>query len=65
METLTARIQYLNDTDPFGCASLYPEPSRPPTYAFNVHIPLIEQIASVHRILGAPHHVSLHILLAF
>jgi hypothetical protein len=58
METFSCRIQYLNDTDPFTCTSLYPEPSRPPSYSFNIHLPLINQIASVHRILGAPHSVS-------
>lgn len=49
-ETFTVRIQYLKDTDPFECASLYPEPSRPPTYAFNIHVPLVNQISSVHRV---------------
>ena len=54
---LTCRVQYLDDTDPFS-SSNFPEPSRPPSYTFNVGLPLCEQLAGVHRLLKAPHKVS-------
>ncbi|KAH9361539.1 hypothetical protein HPB48_001359 [Haemaphysalis longicornis] len=52
-------VQYLNDIDPFSASTNFPEPSRPPTYVFNVNIPLINQIAGVHRLLKAPHKIFL------
>ncbi|CAG2163904.1 unnamed protein product [Oppiella nova] len=58
MTTLTCKVQYLNDTDPFGACTQFPEPSRPPLYTFNVNIPLINQIATIHRLLKAPHRTS-------
>jgi hypothetical protein len=58
MTTLTCKVQYLNDIDPFGACTQFPEPSRPPLYTFNVNIPLINQIAAIHRLLKAPHRVS-------
>uniref|UniRef100_A0A131XYN9 Putative rac1 gtpase effector fhos n=1 Tax=Ixodes ricinus TaxID=34613 RepID=A0A131XYN9_IXORI len=58
MATLTCRVQYLNDIDPFSASTNFPEPSRPPTYVFNVNIPLINQIAGVHRLLKAPHKLD-------
>ena len=54
---LTCRVQYLDDTDPFS-PSNFPEPTRPPSYTFNVHLPLCEQLAGVHRLLKAPHKVK-------
>lgn len=54
---LTSRVQYLDDTDPFS-SSNFPEPTRSPSYKFNAHIPLCEQISGVHRLLKAPHKVS-------
>uniref|UniRef100_A0A0E9RAX0 FHOD1 N-terminal GTPase-binding domain-containing protein n=1 Tax=Anguilla anguilla TaxID=7936 RepID=A0A0E9RAX0_ANGAN len=35
----------------------FPEPTRPPLYTFREDIPLINQIAGVHRQLKAPHKV--------
>lgn len=56
--TLTCKVQYLNDVDPFGACTKFPEPTRPLLFTFNVNIPLINQIAAVHRLLQAPHKVS-------
>ncbi|XP_062845769.1 FH1/FH2 domain-containing protein 1 isoform X2 [Trichomycterus rosablanca] len=53
MTMLTCRVQFLEDTDPFVCTN-FPEPRRPPQYDFNEHLPLIEQIAGVHKLLQAP-----------
>lgn len=57
-DTFTCRVQYLNDLDAFSLTTLFPEPSRPPLFQFNVNIPLINQLPSVHRLLNAPHRVS-------
>lgn len=56
--SLTCRVQYLNDVDPFAYASSYPEPPRPPVHTFSATLPLINQLAAVHRLLRAPHRVS-------
>uniref|UniRef100_A0A4W4HA05 Formin homology 2 domain containing 1 n=1 Tax=Electrophorus electricus TaxID=8005 RepID=A0A4W4HA05_ELEEL len=53
MATVTCRVQYLEDTDPFLCTN-FPEPRRPPQHEFNEHLPLSEQIAGVHKLLQAP-----------
>ncbi|KAH9409610.1 Formin Homology 2 Domain [Tyrophagus putrescentiae] len=58
MSSLTCKVQYLNDVDPFSTTTKFPEPARAPTFTFNVNIPLINQIAAVHRLLKAPHRVS-------
>lgn len=58
MATLTCRVQYLNDIDPFSASTNFPEPARPPLYTFNVNIPLLNQIAGVHRLLRAPHKLD-------
>jgi FH1/FH2 domain-containing protein 3 len=58
MEGAAFRVQYLNDTDPFEYVSTFPEPPRPPIHTFNVNVPLINQLAAVHRLLAAPHRVS-------
>ncbi|KAG7203489.1 hypothetical protein KM043_013549 [Ampulex compressa] len=55
--SLTCRVQYLNDVDPFAYASSYPEPPRPPVHTFSATLPLINQLAAVHRLLRAPHRV--------
>uniref|UniRef100_A0A665VCJ2 Formin homology 2 domain containing 3b n=1 Tax=Echeneis naucrates TaxID=173247 RepID=A0A665VCJ2_ECHNA len=47
-------VQFLDDTDPFNSTN-FPEPTRPPLYTFREDIPLINQIAGVHRLLRAPH----------
>ncbi|XP_043973504.1 FH1/FH2 domain-containing protein 3 isoform X6 [Gambusia affinis] len=54
MATLTCRVQFLDDTDPFNSTN-FPEPTRPPLYTFREDIPLINQIAGVHRLVKAPH----------
>ena len=56
---LTCRVQYLDDTDPFQSTN-FPEPTRPPSYTFNVDKPLCEQLAGIHRLLKAPHKVSIY-----
>lgn len=55
---LTCRVQYLNDCDPFEYLTHYPEPPRPPVHTFSCSLPLVNQIAAVHRLLKAPHRVS-------
>ncbi|CAM9485246.1 unnamed protein product [Lampetra fluviatilis] len=57
MATLTCRVQFLDDTDPFSSTN-FPEPTRPPTYTFLEDTPLIEQISGVHRLLKAPHKLD-------
>ncbi|XP_061631834.1 FH1/FH2 domain-containing protein 3 isoform X2 [Phyllopteryx taeniolatus] len=54
MATFVCRVQFLDDTDPFNSTN-FPEPSRPPVYTFRDDIPLINQIAGVHKLLRAPH----------
>ncbi|XP_074108266.1 formin homology 2 domain containing isoform X4 [Cotesia typhae] len=56
--SLTCRVQYLNDVDPFAYASSYPEPPRPPVHTFSATLPLINQLAAVHRLLRAPHRLD-------
>ncbi|XP_032374180.1 FH1/FH2 domain-containing protein 3 isoform X6 [Etheostoma spectabile] len=53
MTTFICRVQFLDDTDPFNSTN-FPEPTRPPLYTFREDIPLINQIAGVHRLLTAP-----------
>ncbi|XP_070821763.1 FH1/FH2 domain-containing protein 3-like isoform X2 [Chaetodon trifascialis] len=53
MATFVCRVQFLDDTDPFNSTN-FPEPTRPPLYTFREDIPLINQIAGVHRQLKAP-----------
>ncbi|XP_030639130.1 FH1/FH2 domain-containing protein 3 [Chanos chanos] len=53
MATFVCRVQFLDDTDPFNSTN-FPEPTRPPHYTFREDIPLINQIAGVHRLLKAP-----------
>ncbi|XP_037639941.1 FH1/FH2 domain-containing protein 3 isoform X4 [Sebastes umbrosus] len=53
MATFVCRAQFLDDTDPFNSTN-FPEPTRPPLYTFREDIPLINQIAGVHRLLKAP-----------
>lgn len=57
MATFVCRVQFLDDTDPFNSTN-FPEPTRPPVYTFREDIPLINQIAGVHRLLKAPHKVG-------
>ena len=53
MATLTCRVQYLEDTDPFVGTNV-PEPRRPRQYEFNENLSLNEQIDGVHKLLQAP-----------
>ncbi|KAM8825680.1 FH1/FH2 domain-containing protein 3 isoform 1-T1 [Synchiropus picturatus] len=57
MATFVCRVQFLDDTDPFNSTN-FPEPTRPPLYTFIEDIPLINQVAGVHRLLKAPHKVD-------
>ncbi|KAK1880563.1 FH1/FH2 domain containing protein 3 [Dissostichus eleginoides] len=54
MATFVCRVQFLDDTDPFNSTN-FPEPTRPPLYTFREDIPLINQLAGIHRLLRAPH----------
>uniref|UniRef100_A0A1B0ANQ6 FHOD1 N-terminal GTPase-binding domain-containing protein n=1 Tax=Glossina palpalis gambiensis TaxID=67801 RepID=A0A1B0ANQ6_9MUSC len=53
-ELITLRVQYLVDTDPLDCTSMYPIPTRAPTYAFASTMPLATQLGTILRLLGAP-----------
>ncbi|XP_061672461.1 FH1/FH2 domain-containing protein 3 [Syngnathoides biaculeatus] len=57
MATFVCRIQFLDDTDPFNSTN-FPEPTRPPLYTFREDIPLINQLAGIHRTLKAPHKLD-------
>ena len=57
MATLQARVQFLDDIDPFNSTN-FPEPARPPTYEFILTVPLCNQVNGVKRLLKAPHKVS-------
>lgn len=56
--TITCRIQYLSDMDPFSSTANFLQPTRPPLHTFDVNVPLINQIHSVHRTLCAPHRID-------
>uniref|UniRef100_A0A1B0GLV1 FHOD1 N-terminal GTPase-binding domain-containing protein n=1 Tax=Phlebotomus papatasi TaxID=29031 RepID=A0A1B0GLV1_PHLPP len=53
-EVIPLRIQYLLDSDPFNSVSLFPIPSRAPTYNFISTAPLATQLGAILRILEAP-----------
>ncbi|KAK2854353.1 hypothetical protein Q5P01_007014 [Channa striata] len=53
MASITCRVQYLEDSDPFICTN-FPEPRRPPTVDVEENLPLSEQIAGIHKLLAAP-----------
>ncbi|XP_067361926.1 FH1/FH2 domain-containing protein 3 isoform X3 [Channa argus] len=57
MATFVCRVQFLDDTDPFNSTN-FPEPTRPPLYTFREDIPLINQLAGIHRLLKAPHKLD-------
>lgn len=57
MSSFVCRVQFLDDTDPFNSTN-FPEPTRPPVYTFREDIPVINQIAGVHRLLKAPHKLD-------
>lgn len=56
-ELITLRVQYLVDADPFTSVSMFPIPTRAPSYSFISTEPLATQLASVLRLLNAPHRV--------
>ncbi|XP_034163312.2 FH1/FH2 domain-containing protein 3 isoform X5 [Pangasianodon hypophthalmus] len=51
------RVQFLDDTDPFNSTN-FPEPARPPRYAFRRDTPLGDQLAAVHALLRPPHKLD-------
>ncbi|XP_015252828.1 PREDICTED: FH1/FH2 domain-containing protein 1 [Cyprinodon variegatus] len=57
MASVTCRVQYLEDWDPFICTN-FPEPRRPPTVEVEEDQPLSEQIPGIHKLLGAPHKLE-------
>lgn len=58
-ELLPLRIQYVADTDPLNGLSLFPLPSRAPTYSFPLTAPLATQLGAILRILDAPQRVRM------
>lgn len=58
----TCKVQYIDDTDPFGSASGAPQPplTVAPLFTFNAVCPLINQLSVLHRFLQAPHKVDEH-----
>ncbi|KAK9730180.1 Formin N-terminal GTPase-binding domain [Popillia japonica] len=38
--SLTCRVQYLNDIDPFAYTTSFPDPPRPPLHTFSVTLPI-------------------------
>lgn len=63
--SLTCRVQYLNDIDPFSYTTNFPEPPRAPLHTFSVTLPLINQLAAIHRLLKSPHRVSSFLIFIF
>lgn len=57
-QELVTRVQYLVDADPFTSVSMFPIPTRAPSYSFISTEPLATQLASVLRLLNAPQRVS-------
>lgn len=56
-EFYTFRVQYLADMDPFNCLTMFPMPTRAPTYSFASSTPLATQLGAIVRLLGAPQRV--------
>ncbi|XP_048006043.1 FH1/FH2 domain-containing protein 3 isoform X3 [Leguminivora glycinivorella] len=56
-DSFVCRVQYLDDLDPFMEYNVR-EPPRPLYHTFNTTLPLSYQIASVHRLLQAPHRLD-------
>ncbi|RVE74966.1 hypothetical protein OJAV_G00027070 [Oryzias javanicus] len=57
MASVTFRVQFLEDSDPFVCTN-FPEPRRPPTVDLEENLPLSEQIPGIHKLLDAPHKLE-------
>jgi hypothetical protein len=56
-ELITFKVQYIVDTDPFTNLSIYPIPSRAPSFQFLTTVPLATQLGALLRLLGAPQRV--------
>ncbi|VDN03987.1 unnamed protein product [Thelazia callipaeda] len=58
-DTLSCRIQYVDDSDPFATtSSSHLEPNRPVMYNFAIHQPIGEQLPEIIRTLRAPHKAN-------
>ena len=57
MASVTCRVQYLEDSDPFVCTN-FPEPRRPLQIDLDQNLALSELIAGIQSLLGAPLKVS-------
>ncbi|KAJ6633689.1 FH1/FH2 domain-containing protein 3 [Pseudolycoriella hygida] len=57
-ELITLRVQYVVDTDPFNSLSMYPAPTRAPTYSFVCTTPLATQLGAILRLLEAPQRLD-------
>ncbi|CAL8351109.1 unnamed protein product [Merluccius merluccius] len=57
MATVTCRVQYLEDSDPFVCTN-FPEPRRPLVVDLDQNLAISEQIAGIQKLLGAPLRVE-------
>lgn len=57
-DLIKLRVQYVADTDPFTCLSMFPIPTRPVQYSFLLVTPLVHQMNNLIRVLNAPHRVS-------
>ncbi|CAN9506548.1 unnamed protein product [Ophioblennius macclurei] len=53
MASITCRVQFLEDSDPFICTN-FPEPRRPLTVNLEESVPLSEQLGRIHSLLEAP-----------
>ncbi|KAJ3592914.1 hypothetical protein NHX12_005252 [Muraenolepis orangiensis] len=53
MASVTCRVQYLEDSDPFQCTN-FPEPRRPLQVDLDPNLALSEQIAGIQKLLSAP-----------
>ncbi|VDN58960.1 unnamed protein product [Dracunculus medinensis] len=55
-ESISCRVQYVDDSDPFATtSSSHLEPSRPIMHTFLLHQSIGDQIPEVIRVLRAPH----------
>ncbi|CAG0882676.1 unnamed protein product [Darwinula stevensoni] len=52
------KVQFLNDLDPFSYGINSLEPLEAPEFSFNIHVPLMNQIPALMKVLRAPHNVS-------
>lgn len=57
-DLIKLRVQYVADTDPFTCLSMFPIPTRPVQYSFLLVTPLVHQMNNLIKVLNAPQRVS-------